>query len=191
MNDVRPPTRFSLAYILLFVVATAFGLAGLRAVHDNNFFTKGGYQNAPRARMEVERVAVYSSPVLIAWTFLALFQVLWRPWPSLRSAVGQPGFVACIAAVAAMIDAALYFVARAIKDKGVPPNYSVSYFNATVTLTETAGMIVIGAWLALVLAGRGRPGLSWPDRFACLVGLCWLFIFVIHHLYFSVTQYFM
>ena len=186
--DNRPP-RFTLADILLLVVATALGLAGLRILHGLNFFTAEGYRGAPPSRMVVERIAVYSSPVLIAWTLLVLLYTLRRPWPSLRQAVGQPGFVACVAVASALIDATIYFAARAFTDDSLQPPISMYYFNASVTLIETAGLLIVGSWLALGLAKRRRPGPTWTDRFGCLVGLYWLIVFAIHHFYFSLFQY--
>jgi hypothetical protein len=188
--DNKPLPRFTLANILMLVVATALGLAGLRIVHDLNFFNVEAYLKAPPSRMRVERIAVYSSPILIAWTLLVLLETLRRPWPSLRQAIGHPGFVVCAAATVALIDAALYFAARAFTDHGMEPPLSMYYFNATVTLTETAGLLISGSCLALGLTGRWRLGPTWTDRFGFLVGACWLIIFLIHHGYFSVTQNF-
>jgi hypothetical protein len=171
---------------LVLVAATSLGLAGLRILHGLHLFPTDAYRNEPPFRRIVEAIAVYSSPVLITWTLLVLLYTLVWPWPSRRRACSQPGFVACVAVVLALIDATLYFAVRAITDRSLEPPISMYYFNATVTLVDHAGWLIIGSCLALGLAGGRRPGPTWTDRFGCLVGFCWLAISIANHLYFSI-----
>jgi hypothetical protein len=181
----RPPPSFRLLDILLVVAATAMGLAGLRIASD---FDSAGY--VLWWRMNVDGLAVISCPILVAWTLLVLFYKILNPSPSRRAAIGEPGFVACFAALIALIDASTEFAFSIRNDRGGSFPASMYYLFACAKMIENAGWLILGSWMALSLAGRLRPGLTWLDRFGCLVGLCWLVEFAIRHAYFAVFCHF-
>jgi hypothetical protein len=184
----RLPRRFTVLSILLLVAVTSVGMSGIRFVHQSSTFDPEGY--VLQWRMNVDGLALYSSPMLIAWTLFVLLHTLVRPWPSFRTAVGQPGFVACVAAVIALIDATIYFAVCIFAAQSAQPPIPLYYLNACSNLIENAGWLIIGSWLALALAARWRPGPTWVDRFGCFVGCCWSVEFAIHHGYFRLFHYF-
>lgn len=180
----RSERRLTLLGILLLVAVTSLGLLGTRFIHRISDFSPESYYL--RWRMNVDGLAIYSSPMLIAWTLFVMLYTMVRPWPSLRAAVGQPGFVACVAAVVGLIDSITYFTMSMVADQSTQPSVSLYYLNACSNLVENAGWLIIGSWLALALAARWKPGPSWTDRFGCFVGFCWSIEFLIHHGYFRV-----
>src|SRR5262249_51936678 len=98
-----------------------------------------------------------------------------RPCPRRRRLVIQPGFVACVATLVALLlgwGCGLFFEMVQTRSRGV-----VYIEGAIVYWSWAAAAVpgfVLGAWLGLWLAGRSAPEPSWIDRAGRALGLFWI-----------------
>lgn len=168
------PPPLSISDGMWIVAATSLGLAGMRLANglpdDGQFIAVKGLIG--------RRLVSYSGPLLVPWAGLVVLLTLWKPWPSLRNAVGRPGFVASLAVILAAVDAT---VGVALCGDPKLSSLFVGYTQAAFMMTTQAGTVIFGAWLALALSGRGRPGPTWVDRLGCVVGLGYLGINALLH----------
>jgi hypothetical protein len=150
-------------------------------------FDKDIFRNAPPGRMSIENLIIFGGPVLVAWTLAVLILSLWQSWPTLRHVARRPGFIACVMVVVALVDRGTYFAIR-VTTEGGPINDRISLHlaNSLLTLPEFVGLLISGAWLALVLSGKWSRRPTGVDRVGCLLGLCWLAIFLANEVYFVV-----
>ncbi len=173
--------RFTIAEMLLLVVVTAIGLAGARfgaALLDLEEVISG---DAP-GRAYFEQLYVFGAPLIVAWSLAVLILSLRKPRPALRHIAGRPGFVACAAILLAFVERSIYFAVLVVHDNSRAA-VAVWYPNTVITLSGHAGLMIIGAWLALRLGRRWRPGPTWVDRLGCVLGLCWVLMFVSFEIY--------
>lgn len=111
-----------------------------------------------------------------------------KPRPPIRELLRGPGVLACalvaIGAVPTLLD---FLVNWRVTTQGRKPSVEWWLFQRPMMgwLNWNATMI-LGAWLALWLAGEGRSGSGWVDRLGFLVGLCWVIIYLILILQFDI-----
>ncbi len=112
---------------------------------------------------------------------------LYRAQPSRRNAARGPGLVACFVAAAASILPILWFAGRFLVERRRPyPDYSVPFNNMFGRWMIAAGPMILGAWIALALQGRWRPNPTWTDRAGCVLGSCFVLIYLYSEMYFVV-----
>jgi hypothetical protein len=179
-----PHRKFSLADAMVLVAATAPGLILLRTASDLGLFNLSSNPKSPPGRLFIEYLSTSSGCVLGSLTFAVLVLCLHRPWPNRREVIGRPGFVACAAAAAAAFLPLAYFVVGLTSPTDLG-SITPMYFNIMLAqFTHGAGAMIIGAWIALALVGRWQPGPTWKDWLGCVIGACWICIYVCFHLYF-------
>jgi hypothetical protein len=187
MSDTTRRRRLTLADILLFVAVTAAGLVVVRMAIGMGLYEKEAIVGAGPVRLFIEGCMIFGAPLLVAWTLLLLVLSLITPRPSLRHVIRRPGFVACAAVLAALLDRGAFFGSRVLSDNSAA-ELAVTYANTTTSVSEHAGLMILGAWLALALGRRWRPGPSWLDWLGCCLGLCWVVLFLSGEVYWFVVR---
>lgn len=94
---------------------------------------------------------------LLGLTPAVIWLRLRRPRPSPPALLGQPGFAACLAALA-----------------GFVTFLEANYFGANLGIEATVGGAVAAAWALLAVGGWWAPERSWIDRLGRAVGACWI-----------------
>jgi hypothetical protein len=149
--------------------------------------TEPGGRPSTLARQLVEFFNVGGGCVLAGLVPAVLILGLYRARPSLREAAGGPGLIACFVSVAAAILPIIWFAGTVLVESRLPyPIYSVAFNNMFGRWMIAAGPMVLGAWIALALQGRWRPNPTWTDRAGCVLGLCFLLIYLYQEIYFGV-----
>ncbi|WP_435008512.1 hypothetical protein P12x_005719 [Tundrisphaera lichenicola] len=116
----------------------------------------------------------------VSWS-LALIPLRWAGLrPSTSRIARQPGMVACVATIGAMIlgiglNAAQAAMTLSVDQPGMTYTYSPNYY--WYGGTGMIGPVVTGAWVALALGGRWSPERSWIDRLGRLLGAYWVISF--------------
>jgi hypothetical protein len=105
-----------------------------------------------------EDVSLLLFPLLFSWSFAVLLLRLLPPRPPPRLLARQPGFWACVAAVATVVVA--HWIEAAMRRPCVLP-------------VAIPGSVAI-AWLALAVCRRWAAEKSWLDRLGRAIGLAWL-----------------
>ena len=186
MHDL-PPRRFALADVMALVAATAPGLIVLRAAVNLDLFNLPPNPKAPRGRHFIEYLSVSGGCILGSLTFAVLVLSLYKPRGEIREIIGGPGFVACAAVAAASVLPVVYFAIGMTCDIGLGSLRVPLYLNNLFgRLAHGAGPMISGAWIALALSGRWRPGPTWTDRLGCMLGIGWICMYVYIQLYFIV-----
>jgi hypothetical protein len=102
--------------------------------------------------------------------------------------IGGPGFVACVAAMVALVFPLAYFAVGVAFSQGIVNNIIVPYNNMFGRWVGIAGPMIAGAWLALALVGRWRVKPIWTDRLGCVIGACCVLLYGYGELYFIVVH---
>lgn len=182
-----PARRFTLADVMVLVAATTPGLIVLRAAVDLDLFNRAPNPKAPAGRNFIEYLSVSGGCILGSLTFAVLVLSLYKPRGKFREIIGGPGFVACAAVAAASVLPVAYFAIGMTCDTGLGSLKAPLYVNNLFArLTHGAGPMIGGAWIALALSGRWRPGPTWTDRLGCVLGISWICISLYIELYFIV-----
>jgi hypothetical protein len=179
-----PERRFSLADAMVLVAAAVPGLMLLRSAVALGIFSLSPNPKAPPGRDFIHNLTVSSGCILGSLTFAVLVLSFHRPWPNLREVIGRPGFVACVAVVAASFLPLVHFVIGVAALTATGLNVAWYFMNTLSMLVNSAGQMIIGAWIALALIGRWRPGPTWKDRLGGVLGACWIILSVSTELYF-------
>lgn len=101
-------------------------------------------------------LGLLNSP-LIALTLVVVCWRLRAPRPSWSALLRQPGFVACVAAIAGFV----VFL-------------EANYFGANVRPAVAIGWAVATAWVLLVIGRRWGPERGWIDRLGRVAGVGWI-----------------
>jgi hypothetical protein len=181
-----PPRRLTLADAMLLVAATAPSLVLLRIAAAMGLFTIDPKAKSPPGREFVEHLSLGGGCVLVPLALSVLILGLRHRRATRREVIHGPGFVACLALfIATMLPAAHFAVRVAIADELNRPNeVALNFNNSFGRLTHGAGPMIAGAWLALALTGRWRPGPSWMDRLGCCIGGCSIIMYIYTEIYF-------
>jgi hypothetical protein len=166
--------RLNLVDGMIIVAATALGLAMSRARMTGLMTTRSPLFAPPGPWAKGLALAILdgleaSVPVLLTTTLAILAIRLRRPRPALLRLGREPGFVACVVAVPAI----LLCVVSAIPlvwARGA----SFAQGFSLLDYTPEGGFAVTGAWLALAVGRRWRPQPHWVDRLGRLVGIGWI-----------------
>jgi len=150
--------------------------------------TEPGGRPSPLARQLVEFFNVGGGCILAGLVPAVLMIGLYRAQPSRREAARGPGLVACFVAVAASILPLVWFAGRVLIESRLRyPIYSVPFNNMFGRWMIAAGPMILGAWIALAIQGRWRPNPTWTDRVGCVLGSCFLLIYLYSEIYFDVV----
>jgi hypothetical protein len=170
--STQKSNRFSLAGVMILVAAITPGLLLLRIGQSLNVFKSS--RNATPGQHFIELISVYGGCILIPLIFVVLVLGVLDRQSNRHDVIQSPGFVACFVAAIALILPIGYFVVRVGSADRLnrSTELAVNFHNICGSFTHEAGSMIIGAWLALALAGCRRPGLSWIDRSGCLIGIC-------------------
>ena len=196
---------FTLAAVMILVVATAPGLALFSYAYHNNFFSKtvmvlttsGTY---PPGYLFLDQLTVSAWCVLPGLTLTVLILTALRPKPSRRDAIGGPGFVACLIAMLAPVPSLTRFLVKN-KEMGRPNANGFGFHNLTFNeflgqhlvpfltgnVPDVVGSTIVGGWFALVLVGRWRPKPIWTDRLGYVIGACWVLLYGCQQIYYIVV----
>ena len=92
-------------------------------------------------------------------------------------------------AVAASILPIIWFAGRVFAESQHPyPVYSVPFNNVFGRWMIAAGPMILGAWIALIFQGRWRPKPTWTDRAGCVLGACFVLIYLYAEIYFVIVM---
>jgi hypothetical protein len=180
----NPERRFSLADAMVLVAAMAPGLILLRTAVALELFNLVPNLKAPPGRDFINSLSVSSASILGSLTLATLVLSFRKPRPNLREVMRLHGFVACVAVMAASLLPLVHFVIGVTTLSATGLNVALYFNNTLARLTLSAGQMIIGAWIALALMGRWRPGSNWKDRLGCVLRACWIFIYGWTELYF-------
>lgn len=201
MSQPRPPTPSrgpGIADLLWLVAATAAAM-GFYPVflgwHGPQFNTPGKVILDMKQRgpvwfpIHVTFWVQLASIFLLAWT-LALVPIrLRRPRPPFHRLLRQPGAVAVLATVAAVVASLAcwgllalptLFGSRIFVDSMVSQFYPIP-FRAFNFLLTAVGHSVLAAWSVLALSRRWRPERSWIDRSGRALGVGWIVLLPANH----------
>ncbi|WP_435016349.1 hypothetical protein TA3x_003914 [Tundrisphaera sp. TA3] len=168
-----PPRRFTIADGMILVPAAALGALMLRA------YLPGHYRQLaivptlipdPWGAWRVHAWVRGPGSCFVVPVMAALIVLRLRP-PRPGRIRSQPGFVACLAVMLAV----LVGVARVATIFHRPSFHSESGFEQIWgSVTARASWAVMGAWLALHLSGDWDAEPSWVDRAGRLLGVFWI-----------------
>lgn len=165
------------------IIATAFAVFLLRTGFGWNLFALDSSLSPGAQRMDHCGVAggCLLLPFAVVLPILALRD---RRTPR-RDVVQRPGFVSCIVVVSSAVLPCFHFASRCVYEiqahtKVVDP---ITFYNSFLELRAQAGPAILGAWVALALAGRGRVRPARGDLAGCLVGLGFLLLFIYSKVY--------
>ena len=165
--------RFTIADAMILIATSAVGWFGVQSTLGGTFGPRRIFA-AWRARtpgpdtLVVVGLAIVV-PFLATTTAAILIMRLRRPRPTSRRLFRQPGTVACVAALLAMlIEAGWVASLLAMKSWLMGPDL------VFVLHVPQVGFAVVGGWLSLAMAGRWRPEPGWIDRAGRVVGVCWI-----------------
>jgi hypothetical protein len=168
-----PPRRLTLADAMLLVAVMAAGLILLRIADGLGLFVRSTpTRRLPPGRDLVEFLSVGGGCVLLPLALFVVVMTLRDRGPARRDSTQRPGFVACLAVLLATILPIADFVVRvaAADDLNRTNEVILNFNNSFGGLKNGAAPMIVGAWLALVLTGRWRPGADWIDRLGCCIG---------------------
>jgi hypothetical protein len=168
---------FSLADALVIVAATAAGLVPARSLSFLSSTRRASLFAGSRFNITLKEGMVLVLPVLLAWTVAVLLLSLRRPGPAWRRVGRGPGFVAAVAVLLGQAQLASEFVPVQWSARAWPD--AERYAVLLPALSDRAGPPLLGAWVALALAGLWRPGRSWVERFGRWLGAVWLGLFLL------------
>jgi hypothetical protein len=195
-----PRRRLTMADAMLLVAALAPGLILLRIAARLGLFARPP-SNSPPGREFLEHLAVAGGSLLFPLALAVIVLTLREPHRARRDAIRRPGFVSCVALAVAAILPIAHFLVRvatvkkanlpaAVNQRNFTAELSLSFNNMFGRLESEAGPMIAGAWLALALTGRWRPGPSWLDRLGCLVGACFIVMYIYIQCYFVLRPLF-
>jgi hypothetical protein len=172
---MRPPRRFTIADVMILIVAAALGTLFLRS-HLPGFSSQLTY--IPTLYPDPWGVwrALYwlsgpGSCFVVPWMAAMIVIRLRRPRPRLIRF--QPGFVACVAVMVALFPGLVWFATICHR----PGFQQASGFEQAWTISnQWTSTAVPGAWLGLFLARKWRPEPSWIDRMGRALGLYWIIL---------------
>ncbi len=189
-----PARRFNLGDAMVMIAAITPSLVLIRVGVGFGLFevgklTETGGRPSALARQLVEFFNVGGGCILAGLVPAVLILGLYRAQPSWRDAARGPGLVACFVAVAAAILPIIWFAGMVLIESRLPyPIYSVPFNNVFGRWMIAAGPMILGAWIALALTGRWRPNSTWTDRAGCVLGLCFVLIYLYSEIYFDVVR---
>ena len=193
MREV-PSRRFNLGDAMVMIAAITPSLILIRVGIRLGLFQVASLrepsgQPSPWGRQFVEFFNVGGGCVLAGLVPAVLILGLYRAQPSWRDAARGPGLVTCFGAVAASILPILWFAGAVLVESRSPyPVYSVAFNNLFARWMVAAGPMILGAWMTTAFLGRWRPNPTWADRAGCVLGLCFLLIYLYSELYFVVRS---
>jgi hypothetical protein len=151
-----------------------------------------------------QRLALWPSPTLAAWTVGIFLLTVLQARPLSRRARSSAGVVAGAAFILALAGTAAVFPQSLIERPGAATNisafgnfwerlpdgripasakahewgvYGRDWWVATCfSLPRTAAFAVAISWLALAVSGRWRMGAGWPGRAGVALGACWILL---------------
>ena len=181
----EPHGRIVLADLLLSIAMIALGLASLKTTLPASMI--GGYYRHSPVRITHQRegplsflelrfnlILFHGVPLLAVASLAVVALTLRPPRPSVLRPACRPGFVLCLAAVAASI------LAVAVQGSACwlgKVDFDLALWTILIfTIVPHAGSMVIGAWIVLALAGRGGPSAPWLDRFGYAIGTIWVLV---------------
>jgi hypothetical protein len=174
---VSQDRRFALSDALVLVAATAAGLVPARSLSFLSSTRRATLFAGSRFNITLKEGMVLVLPVLLAWTVAVLILSLHRPGPSWRRVGKGPGFVAAVAVLLGLAQLASEFVPVQWSARAWPD--AERYAVLLPALANRAGPPLVGAWVALALAGLWRPGRTWVERFGRWLGAAWLGLFLL------------
>jgi hypothetical protein len=184
--------RFTLAEAMLLVAATAPGLVLLRIAAGLGLFTDDPRSEAPPSRQFIEHLSVFGGCILFPLALAVLVLSLRDRRPVRRDVIQGSGFVARVAvAISAILP-----VARFLVRVGTAPAADISnalplnFNNMFGSLEKDACLMIVGAWLALAVTGRWQLGPSWTSRLGCVIGVCFVLMYVYTECYFLLLPFF-
>ncbi len=185
----KPARRFSLIDAMIFVAATAAGLAwgrtDLVATVQAKVIPTGTVFSAMLTRPVTFTDRLYTfqrgaSRFLGCWTLAVLIVRLRPPRPRTVRLMCQPGMLAVATATAYAVFIAAWFLLAFLMLAKYKPTWS-DYTAQAIHLRGTATAIA-AAWLILALSGRWRPERTWVNRSGCLIGLAWIALLIFGNL---------
>jgi hypothetical protein len=167
-RDSRRPRGLGLVDGMILIASTALSLGWLRhpLEYRLSFYADG------RIIENLRPSTIVGAGFAATWSLGVLAIRLRPPRPIGEEWKRSPGFVACLAATSACLIkmAALFIWGAFVKFK-----FETWYVPSILgQLIEPAAMGVVGAWLALGLAGTWARERSWIDNLGIGVGTSWI-----------------
>jgi hypothetical protein len=169
---MRSPTRkFGLADFMITIAALGAGLAWHRTYVDgmhSGYFRSAGIMRWSRD----SQLASQWTPFLVWTTAAVLIFRLRAPRPPWRRLRRQPGLIACVSALAAVLYSLVVGLYKMMELYARLLQGSLAT-NVAMTL-ENTGLVVAAAWMSLLLSGRWVAEPSWIDRAGRICGVLWI-----------------
>jgi hypothetical protein len=180
--------RFTLADAMILVAATALGLFLIRIAASLGLFEVDGglfevNQDDPFTTSLLEVVTLGGACMLLPLALAVLILTARQPRRERRHAALGPGFVVCLLVMPASVLPITQFARNVLESSGFRVPFRYIYFELFHDLLTSMGVMIIGAWFALLFVGRWRPRPTWTDRLGLVVGACWVFLYGSSQLY--------
>ncbi len=163
-----PGHNFAMADGMVLIAAVVVGIAGGRARLAREAMPFIWWGVGVQDRSAWMAVSLSLSLVVIG---------LRRPRPPLRRLATRPGWMAAVAVAVALglvcIDQAEFSLSLLAMKRGLPSSGDLIQEIGNRMMT-TPSFAVAGAWAALAIGRRWRPGRDWSDRLGFALGLYWI-----------------
>jgi hypothetical protein len=169
--------RFGVADIAILILASGIGLAWIRKDLPGLFAAPRDLVNGrwvtrwslPVALSKAVTVEIWLMPWAAAWLILQLR----RPRPSFQRLSRQPGFVACLSSVAALlVSGPLTQAVISSSTSGLNGWLDRMVWGELVS--SQMGVAVLAGWAVLAASQRCRIRSGWLDRVGQVIGLIWV-----------------
>jgi hypothetical protein len=188
-----PNRRFNIGDAMVMIAAVTPSLVLIRVGVRLGLFEIGkmheaGGRPSTLARQLVEFFNVGGGCILAGLVPAVLILGLYTAQPSRRDAARGTGLVTCFVAVVASILPIFWFAGTVLVESRDPyPIYSPAFNNLFGRWILAVGPMVMGVWIALAIQGRWRPNPTWTDRAGCVLGACFLLIYLYMEIYLAVV----
>jgi hypothetical protein len=176
--DLKTRRQVTLADLMILVAVVALGAATLRTtlrLLPFGWFPRGRRTPLGYTERYVDFLLAHGLPLFLLAS-LAVVALTLRRWARLPRRMGRrPGFIFCAAAVVSAVVTTAWIGAYHAR---LGDDVAIMVKNLVVfSIPASAGHAVIGAWLAMGIAGRGRPMRSPLDSAGYALGVFWVLLF--------------
>jgi hypothetical protein len=178
--DLKTRPKVTLADLMIMVAVVALGAATLRTtlrLLPFGWFPRGRLTPLGYVERNVDFLVAHGVPLLLVASFAVVALTLRRRAYLPRRLGRRPGFTLCAAAsVGAAITTAWIGAYHTIRGDSI----ALAVKDLLVfSIPASLGHAVIGAWLAMALAGRWRLIKSPLDGAGYALGMAWVLLFVL------------
>lgn len=173
MSQEPGRSRLTLADLIILVAATAPGLVWTQFLWND--LSKKRFRGAVWSNFGLaEKIVIGAEvafPCVAMWSLAVGLLRFRRPYPRWRRVILEPGTLACVTAVGALLaNIVAITAAAAFPGQGFRPRPALFI----MFLPLQVGCAVAASWMTLVLGRQWRPVPTWIDRAGRGLGIYWI-----------------